>query len=108
MHHDKIGDPVIKIFQKYDHLAAIVTRNIRSPRTNRYNWASTSNIDFEKLAREIKEVAEKSIGKLYEYIYQSKELRQLNESLQHGHTSLRDHLLIITNLIVQNFQRKNF
>ncbi|MFX1250550.1 MAG: hypothetical protein ACFFCZ_02960 [Promethearchaeota archaeon] len=51
-------------------------------------------------------MAKKSIGKLYEYIYQSKELGQLDESLQHGHMSLRRHLLIIANLIVQDFQRK--
>ncbi|MFX1253201.1 MAG: hypothetical protein ACFFCZ_16455 [Promethearchaeota archaeon] len=104
-HHDKTEDPMIKRFQKYDHLAAIITRKIRSPRTNRYNWASTSNIDFEKLAEEIKEVSN-NIWKLYDYIYNSKELGQLNESLQHGHTSLRSHLLIIANLIVQDFQRK--
>ncbi|MFX1476612.1 MAG: hypothetical protein ACFFCI_00640 [Promethearchaeota archaeon] len=103
-HHDKSGDPVIKIFQKYDHLAAIITRQIRSPRTNRYNWASTSNINFAKLAKEIQEVSN-NIWKLYDYIHNSKELGQLNESLQHGHTSLRSHLLIIANLIIRDYLR---
>jgi hypothetical protein len=28
----------------------------RSPRTNRYNWYSKENVDFQKLAKEIKEV----------------------------------------------------
>ncbi|MFX1250549.1 MAG: hypothetical protein ACFFCZ_02955 [Promethearchaeota archaeon] len=41
---------MVQRFQKYDQLAAIITRNIRSPRTNRYNWSSASNIDFEELA----------------------------------------------------------
>jgi len=103
-HHDKTEDRFIQLFQKYDHLAAIITRKIRSPRTNRYNWSSNSTINFEKLAKEIKEVAS-NIWKLYDYIYQSKELEQLNESLQHGHTSLRNHVLVIANLIVQDFQR---
>lgn len=103
-HHDKTDDTFIQLFQKYDHLAAIITRKIKSPRTNRYNWSSNGNINFEKLAEEIKEVAS-NIWKLYKYIYQSKELGQLNESLQYGHTSLRNHLLVIANLIVQDFQR---
>jgi hypothetical protein len=103
-HHDTTDDIFIQLFQKYDHLAAIITRKIRSPRTNRYNWSSNSNINFEKLATEIKEVAS-NIWKLYDYIHQSEELGQLNESLLHGHTSLRNHLLVIANLIVQDFQR---
>ncbi|MFX0066952.1 MAG: hypothetical protein ACFFC7_32875, partial [Candidatus Hermodarchaeota archaeon] len=106
-HHDKTEDPFIQKFQYYDQLASIITRNIRSPKTNRYNWSSNSNINFEKLAKEIEEVAEKGIWKLYEYIYNSEELGKLNESLEFGHTSLRRHLLIITNLIVQDFIKGN-
>ncbi|MFX0061119.1 MAG: hypothetical protein ACFFC7_02955 [Candidatus Hermodarchaeota archaeon] len=104
-HHDKTNDPFNHLFQKYDRLSAIITRKVRSPRTNRYNWSSQGNINFEQLAKEIKAVSN-NIWKLYDYIYQSKELGQLNESLHHGHTSLRRHLLIIANLIVQDFQRK--
>jgi hypothetical protein len=104
-HHDKTDDSIIVKFQQYDRMAASITRKYRSPRTNRYNWYSSENIDFDKLAREIKEVS-KNIWKLYKYIYVSKELNMLNESLEHGHTSLRKHLLIITNLIVQEFQQK--
>ncbi|MFX1533845.1 MAG: hypothetical protein ACFFDI_06385 [Promethearchaeota archaeon] len=107
-HHDKTNDPFILKFQKYDNLSAIITRRIRSPKTNRYNWrAGNTTIDFFKLAEEIKEASKKSIGKLYEYIYQSKELGELNESLQHGHTSLRFHLLVLVNLIVRDYQRNN-
>ncbi|MFX0061970.1 MAG: hypothetical protein ACFFC7_07250 [Candidatus Hermodarchaeota archaeon] len=104
-HHDTSDNPLIQLFQKYEHLAAMITRKVRSPRTSRYNWTARGNIDFDKLAQDIEEVAKQSIWKLYEYIYQSKELKQLNESLEHGHTSLRDHLLIIANLIVQDIQR---
>lgn len=89
--------------QRFEIKAAIITRKIRSPKTNRYNWYSKENIDFKKLAKEIKEVYN-NIWKLYGFIYESKELSWLNESLEHGHTSLRNHLLVITNLIVQDFQ----
>ena len=100
-HHNKINDPLIQKFQYYDRLAAGITRKFRSPCTTRYNWYATQRINFSKLAEEIAKVAEHP-WKLYEYIYQSKELSLLTESLQHGHTSLRRHLLIVTNLIVQD------
>lgn len=102
-HHEETDHPLIQTFQKYDRIAARITRKIRSPRNNRYNWYSTENIDFKQLAKEIKEVY-KNVWKLYNNIYTNKELKSLNESLEHGHTSLRNHLLIISNLIVQDFQ----
>lgn len=37
-HHEKVNDPLIQKFQKYNRLAAMITRRIRSPRKNRYNW----------------------------------------------------------------------
>ncbi len=89
------------MFQYYDRLAAGITRKFRSPHTNRYNWYATKKISFSKLAEEIAELADHP-WKLYEYIYQSNELSHLTESLQHGHTSLQGHLLIVTNLIVQD------
>ena len=87
-------------------MAASMTRKIQSPRTNRYNWQAKREINFELLVIEIQEVAN-NIWKLYDYIYKSKELTQLNESIKYRHTSLRMHLLMIANLIVQdNFGRK--
>ncbi len=93
----------IQTFQRYDQISAIMTRRIYSPRTNRYNWASTENVDFQEIANQI-QVVTNNIWKLYDYIYSSHELECLNESLHHGHTSLRKHLLICANLIVQDFQ----
>lgn len=46
--------------------------------------------------------------KIYEYIYKSKQVDKLNESLEHGYTSLKRHLLLIANLIVQDIQRNKF
>jgi len=103
-HHNKCASDFMKTFQKYDRISAIITRKVRSPRTSRYNWRATRKVDFERLAREIKEVSG-NIWKLYEYIYKSKELEILNESLQYGHSSLREHVLTVANLIVQDFQK---
>lgn len=104
-HHEETNNPLIQTFQKYDRIAARITRKIRSPKTNRYNWYAKENIDFEQLAQEIKEV-NTNIWKLYDCIYHNQKLKQLNESLEHGYTSLRTHLLVIANLIVQDFQQQ--
>ncbi len=102
-HHVKTTDPLIQTFQEYDRQAARMTRRIRAPITGRYNWqAKIAEIDFVKLATEIKQVAE-NVWKLYDYIYQSQELKQLTESMEYGHSSLRTHFLLIANLIVQDF-----
>lgn len=81
------------------------TRKIRFPITSRYTWQANKTakkINFKKLAKETKEVST-NIWMLYTYIYKSKELGLLSESMNHEHTSLKNHLLVITNLIVQDF-----
>jgi hypothetical protein len=105
-HHNKTNDPIINKFQYYDRLAASITRKIRSPIISRYNWQAKrklKKIDFKQLAKNIQEVANTNIWNLYSYIYNSKELRVINESMNYGHSSLRNHLLVIANLIVQTF-----
>ena len=106
-HHEKTKNKLIKTFQKYDRIAASMTRKIRSPRKNRYTWEAQSKVDFIQLKKEIEKV-ENNIWRLYQYIYESKELRYLNESLNHGHSSLQYHLLLIANLIVQDNLRRKF
>jgi hypothetical protein len=59
-------------------------------------------VNFKKIAKEITEVHD-NIWRLYQYIYDSNELDKLNEALEHGYTSIKKHLLIITNLIVHEF-----
>ncbi|MFX0094504.1 MAG: hypothetical protein ACFFBD_22405 [Candidatus Hodarchaeota archaeon] len=103
-HHSETPDSFIRTFQKYDRLAAGLTRKIRAPRTSRYTWESQTTIDFDRLAQEISAV-HTHIWKLYEYIYQSDELGQVNESLEYGHSSLRTHLSVIVNLIVRDYQK---
>ncbi|MFW9854179.1 MAG: hypothetical protein ACFFFG_03935 [Candidatus Thorarchaeota archaeon] len=103
-HHEMSENPLIQQFQKYDRIAARMTRNIRSPRTNCYTWEAKGTVNFKTLAHKIEQV-ESNVWRLYGYIYKSKELSLLNESLNYGHSSLRYHLLLITNLIVQDFLR---
>ena len=104
-HENKLKDSIVQEFQHYDRLAASIARKVRSPRQDRYNWKATKIIDFQQLANHISEVSD-NVWKLYHFIYQSKNLSILNESLTFGHTSLRRHLLIIANLIVQNYLSK--
>ena len=105
-HQNNFKDSIVQEFQYYDRLAASITRKVRSPRQDRYNWKATKKIDFQQLANQISEVSN-NVWKLYQFIYQSKDLSILNESLRFGHTSLRRHLLIIANLIVQNYLPEN-
>lgn len=108
MHHDKTNDPLINKFQKYDRLAAMITRKMVSPVTNRYTWYAKKmkdKVDFKILAKEIKEVS-KNIWTLYKYIFDSKELKWITESMKYGHNNLQNHLLTIVNLIVQDFNNE--
>ncbi|MHA2499972.1 MAG: hypothetical protein ACXAEL_10440 [Candidatus Hodarchaeales archaeon] len=105
-HHTKApASDLVQQFKRYDQLAALITRTIRSPKTNRYTWASQMTIDFDQLAEKITEANKQGVWALYRFIYENKELDQLNESFAFGHSSLKQHLLIIANLIVQDVLR---
>jgi hypothetical protein len=106
-HHEQNQNELINTFQKYDRIAASMTRKIRSPRKNRYTWEAQNKVDFKNLKQELEKI-ESNIWRLYQYIYESKELKTLNESLNHGHSSLQYHLLLIANLIVQDYFRRKF
>lgn len=54
------------------------------------------------MAMEINLVSENA-WKLYDFIYQNQELEILPESLEYGHPPLKTHLLLIANLIVQDW-----
>jgi hypothetical protein len=105
-HHTKEpASELVRQFKRYDQLAAIITRKIRSPKTNRYTWTSQDTINFDQLAANIAEANNQGVWALYKFIYDNKELDHLNESFEFGHSSLKQHLLIIANLIVQDFLR---
>jgi hypothetical protein len=50
-------------------------------------------------------VNEKSVYDLYRYIYESEELGWLVETRECGYSSLRTHLLLGANMIVQSYQK---
>jgi hypothetical protein len=103
-HHDKTQEELIMLLQKYDRWAASLTRpSYKSPRLDRYNWRAKKKIDFLGLAHQLLEANNKGVWALYNFIYTNKELDFLNESLDHGHTSLKKHILVMSNLIVQDF-----
>ena len=47
-----------------------------------------------------------NIWKLYDYIYKSREVDKLNESLEYRHLSINFHLVLIVNLIVQDYNNR--
>lgn len=105
-HKNEKQSIIVETFQKYDRIASSITRKHRSPRSNRYNWKATKKVNFEDLATQLAEVSD-NVWKLYECIYQNKQLAVLNEAFEFGHTSLRMHLLLIANLIVFDHLKDN-
>lgn len=106
-HKNASKSELISAFQLYDREAASLTRRHKDPRFNRYNWKwvsktyrdPDSHLDLHQLSVEIEQVVN-NVKKLYAYVYDSKELGYLVESMNFGHSSLREHLLVIANLIM--------
>ena len=103
-HHDHTDNTLINTFKKYNKLVGQITRRHRSPTLSRYTWKSIEKVNFIVLAQHKAEAAN-NVWKLYECIYKSTELNQLNESLEFGHSSLRFHVVLIANLLVQNYYK---
>lgn len=110
-HHQNIRQSaLISTFQYYDRKAAGATRRHKSPRPDRYNWKwfnttpkfKQKNIDFKQLATELRQVA-MDTKQLYAYVYKSKSLGLLVESMDFGHSALREHLLLIANMIMTDY-----
>lgn len=99
--------PLVKQFQRYDRMAASMTRNHKAPRMNRYNWKAdetAQTVDFTLLAAKIQAIVDsQNVFKLYLFVHQSQELELLNEDFNYGHTSLRYHLLLIANMMVRDY-----
>lgn len=109
--HDKVPNNTIKLSNYYDKLSSSYTRKFKSYRINRYNWDSAftfweNRINFSRLGNDLTKIVDrKDVRAVYEYVYNSRELDMLNESLEYGHTSLKVHLLIMANLIVRDYLR---
>ena len=63
------------------------------------------NAHFMKLLAQEITSASTNVFKLYDYILNSRELDLINESFDYGHSSLKQHLLVIANLIISDFQK---
>ena len=92
---------LIPIVNYYDRLASYITRKKPYKITARYDFHN-GEIDFEKITKEI-EALQDSAFKLYLYIYNSKELKRIVESMDYGKNSLRNHLLIMANLAINDY-----
>jgi len=93
--------PLVKY---YDQLASRLSRKKPFKTQARYDY-NNGTINFEKLTREIEEI-QHSPYKLYNYIYHSKELKRIVESMEYGRKSLRNHLLLMVNLAINSYYNK--
>ncbi|MHA1353714.1 MAG: hypothetical protein ACTSR1_00880 [Candidatus Heimdallarchaeota archaeon] len=80
-----------KIFQEI----TIEDEEIREACLNHHNG---------QLVKEIEE-RQHSAYKLYNYIYNSQELTRIVESMTYGYNSLRNHLLLMVNLAINNYHQ---
>jgi len=104
-HHngEKSKNDLLPAVKYYDHLASYITRKKQFKTLTRYNFQK-GKIAFEQLAIEIEE-RQHSAYKLYNYIYHSQELTRIVESMTYGYNSLRNHLLLMVNLAINNYHQ---
>jgi len=89
------------LIQYYDGLASYITRKKPCQTTFRYK-KSEGEIDFQKLKEEI-ETNQVNHLKLYNYIFNSNVLKRIVESLHFGNNTLRNHLLVMVNLAINDY-----
>jgi len=104
-HHngEESKNNILPIVRYYDYLASYITRKKIFKTMTRYD-AQNGKIQFKELAKEIEE-RQQSAYKLYNYIYHSKELKRIVESMTYGYNSLRNHLLLMVNLAINNYHQ---
>jgi hypothetical protein len=104
-HHngEESENNLLPIIKYYDHLASRITRKKPYKTLTRFDYQN-GQIDFQKVAEEI-EQGQNSAYKLYNYIFNSKELTRVVESMTYGYNSLRNHLLLMVNLAINNYHQ---
>jgi len=106
-HNYEIDDrevPLLSTLQYYDRLSSIISRKFRWTATSRYRVSEIEKIDFNALKREL-ETRQYSLYALYSYIFKSQELKKVNEALAYGFSSLKNHLLLMVNLYIDDLGR---
>jgi hypothetical protein len=96
--------PLLSTLQYYDRLSAMISRKFRWSAYSRYRVDAQEEIDFEMLKREV-ESCQYSLCALYCYVYKSYVLDKINEALKYGFSSLKNHLLLMVNLYIDDFHR---
>lgn len=77
--------------------------NSRILYSSRYRATELEKIDFDGLKKEI-ESRQHSIYALYTYMRKSEVLNKINEALAFGFSSLKDHLLLMVNLYLDDLR----
>jgi len=92
---------LLPTLQYYDRFSSSISRKFRWKATSRYRISEIEKIDFQTLARDI-EKRQYSLNALYTYIRKSQELQKINEALSYGFSSLKNHLLLMVNLYIND------
>lgn len=103
-HNYEIDDrelPLLSTLQYYDRFSSSISRKFRFSAPSRYRVTETTKIHFDTLKKEI-ETRQYSLYALYSYIYKSQTLNQINEALKFGFSSLKNHLLLMVNLYIDD------
>ena len=105
-HHTSLleDNPYHPLIQYYDGLASFITRKKPFKTTYRYD-KRIAEIDFHELKQAI-ETRQHSACKVYDFIYHSHELNKIVESLVFGKNTLRNHLLLMLNLAINDYYNK--
>ena len=89
------------ILQYYDRLSSSISRKFRFSTTSRYRVSEIEKIDFNALKQEI-DPCQYSLYALYSYVHKSQQLNKINEALSYGFSSLKNHLLLMVNLYIND------
>lgn len=93
--------PLLPILQYYDKFSSSISRKFRWTTESRYRVSELAKIDFDALAKEIG-TRQYSLYSLYSYIYKSQLLNKINEAINYGFSSLKNHLLLMVNLYIDD------
>ena len=93
--------PMLSTLQYYDRLSSGISRKFRWTALSRYRISEIQKIDFHALKRNI-EKRQYSLYALYTYIRKSQDLQKVNEALSYGFSSLKNHLLLMVNLYIND------
>lgn len=100
-HIDDRQIPLLSTLQYYDRLSSSISRKFRWTATSRYRVSELDKIDFNALKKEL-ETRQYSLYALYSYVYNSHTLNKINEALSYGFSALKNHLLLMVNLYIDD------